>query len=89
MSHIQERQIQIDFSDHSVIGDLNAAMLRTFTADGDTTVEEFPFSYNDTYREQLRYFFDRLKQGGMMNSVVDAKNLFEKILRFKKASVHA
>jgi predicted dehydrogenase len=79
-----ERKIVIDFSDSSYLeGDLINNRLSVYSAN---KIKHYRYSTsrNEVYLRQLAYFFKNINNKKIMNNLIEAGSLFEKILTFKK-----
>jgi predicted dehydrogenase len=83
LSHVTQRYIQIDFNKFSVIGDLIDAKVIKYKNGKKKGVDTFDYKIEDTYKDQMEYFFKNIDNSNMMNNVVEASELFRKIINFK------
>ncbi len=84
MSQIKQRQIQIDFSDHSVVGDLIGNTIVEYRFGKPFKKRSVGKGLDEAYRDQLEYFFRNIHNHNMMNNVSEAAHLFHWIHEFEK-----
>ncbi len=79
LSLITERTIKVDFCNGYITGDLATNEL-TYGHDGKEEVFRFDLERNDYFKKQLEYFFENIKNSGLMNNLKDSKRLLERIV---------
>lgn len=84
LSQILQRYIQIDFGDLTVIGDLINSEVREYEKEKLKKTIKLDYNKGQEYIEQLKYFFDNIENPHMMNNLVEASDLFRKIVNFKR-----
>jgi len=84
LSQIEQRTIQMDFKDKSIIGDLIKNTVSEYRNGRRVKIKKMKGGIKECYREQLRYYFKNIKNKKMMNNVFQAVDLFKKIYQFKK-----
>lgn len=83
LSHLNQRHIQIDFEDFTIIGDLNNAEIVEYKDYKLKKKLQFDYYRDLSYEQQLKYFFDNIDDPKMMNNLIEASILFKKIIEFK------
>ena len=80
-----QRKIQIYYVDKYVEGDLLENKIKTIK-NGKEQVENFKTSIDDTYREQIKYFFEQYHKNNLviMNNYSESLKTFKNIMKFKK-----
>lgn len=82
-SQLKQRYIQIDFDSLTVIGDLINSEIKEY--EGQKLIRNLKVNQNaQEYKDQIKYFFDNINNPIMMNNLVEAANLFKKIIDFKE-----
>ena len=82
-SHKKQRQIQIDFKDLTVVGDLVNSTIEEYRNEELISKKNFETERNFSIEDQLAYFFENIDNPKMMNNLIDAYKLFKKIIAFK------
>jgi len=80
LSHLPQRWIQIDGKERTLVGDLMRNTLVEFRQGSIVRQQEMECGGDFTYKAQLDYFFANLDNPRMMNNLIDAAPLFEKLL---------
>ncbi len=83
LSHFNQRYIQIDFNDLTIVADLLNAEIKEYKKGSLINTKKLDYDKGQEYRDQIRYFFDHLKDQKMMNNLTEASHLFRKIVEFK------
>jgi len=78
-----ERTIHVDFHDGYLTGDLLGNQVIYYYKQSQETLK-FSVKRDDYFSEQLDYFFENLQNPEIMNNVLEAKQLLEKIVTFKE-----
>jgi predicted dehydrogenase len=81
-SFLTERTIKIDCDEQFISADLINGEVRFITVQSEA-VEKYEADRNETFRKQIRYFFDNVDNNRMMNNLFEASSLFRKILKFR------
>lgn len=79
ISHQIERKIIVDCEDGCLIGDIANNRVELIGHKG-IEVRDFKETRDDYLKEQLEYFFNNLGKKRIMNNLLDARELLEKIL---------
>lgn len=82
-SQLKQRYIQIDFSDLTVIGDIVNAEVKEYRNELLVRSYKLDYTKGQEYYEQLKHFFDNIDNPNMMNNLIEAANLYKKIIEFK------
>lgn len=82
LSRLNRREIIMDFSNHTVVGDLLA---NTISKIGDEE-ETITLPKKDMYLAQLEYFFNNIQSENYMNDWEESKNVHEVIMEIKEGS---
>lgn len=83
-SHRNERIIQIDFQNLTVVGNLLNSSIEEYKKEKLISVKKFEVERNFSFESQLDYFFKNIDNPKMMNNLIDASVLYKKIINFKK-----
>ncbi|MDO8573455.1 MAG: Gfo/Idh/MocA family oxidoreductase [Candidatus Daviesbacteria bacterium] len=83
LSQIRQRYIQIDFEKLTVVADLIDAEIKEHEGGIVKNSIELDYNRGQEYEEQLKYFFDNIDNPRMMNNLIEAGDLFKKIVTFK------
>jgi predicted dehydrogenase len=83
LSHMEQRVIQIDFKDKTLVGDLIASTLTTYQKAKLVKKEQFKETIPMCFPAQIKFFFNHLSDQKMMNNLFDASKLFKQIVQFK------
>ena len=83
LSHLRQRYIQIDFEQLSVIGDIINAEIKEYENETLKDVHNLEYDKGQEYQEQIKYFFDNIENPNMMNNLIEAQDLFRKLIDFK------
>ncbi|MCL5072003.1 MAG: Gfo/Idh/MocA family oxidoreductase [Actinobacteria bacterium] len=83
LSQLRQRYIQIDFDGLTVVADLINVNIKEY--EGETLKNNIQLEYEkgQEYEEQIKYFLDNINNPEMMNNLIEASNLFKKIIAFK------
>ena len=81
-----ERNIKVDCEGEYIYADLTNGKIE-IDKDGDIETVNFDTGTPETYKDQLEYFFDNIKNVKMMNNLQEASGLFKKIVEFKRRTV--
>ncbi len=85
-SQLKQRYVQIDFENLTVIGDLVNSEIKEY--EGQTLARNLRVDPSgQEYEEQIKYFFDNINNPGMMNNLIEAADLFKKIILFKEKKI--
>lgn len=84
LSQIKERTIKIDFKDRSVIGDLVNGEVLEYKEGAIVKKKKFDNPINQSYIDQIKYFFNNIDNPQMMNNLLEAVYLYKKMIAFKK-----
>lgn len=84
LSQKEQRTVQMDFKEKTVIADLIASTVKEYRRDKLVKQLSFPKDINDCYKAQLKYFFKNLNNTKMMNNVFEAKEVLENIVLLKQ-----
>jgi len=81
------RKIEMFYEGEYIEGDLLHNTVQIKRKDGTEELKEFNVKADDTYRKQLKYFFEKFhnKDENHMNSLPKAVKTFRKIIEFKEA----
>lgn len=82
-SNIRQRYIQIDFEKMTVIGDIINSEIKEYEKETLKKTYKLEYDQDQDYTMQIKYFFENIKDSKMMNNLVEASDLFKKILEFK------
>lgn len=83
LSHHSQRYVQIDFDDMTVIGDIINAEIKEYKNEILEKSYKLKYDKGQAYVTQIKYFFDNINNANMMNNLVEASDLFRKIIKFK------
>lgn len=83
LSQLRQRYIQFDFDDLTIIADLINAEIKEYKNEDLKNTIKIDYEKGQEYLSQLKYFFDNIENTRMMNNLVDAANLYKKIINFK------
>lgn len=83
LSNLRQRYIQIDFEDLTVIGDIINAEIKEYKNEILKGTFKLDYDNGQEYKEQIAYFFDNINNSKMMNNLIEASDLFKKIIAFK------
>lgn len=83
LSQLRQRSIQIDFDKFTIVGDLISAEVKEYRNEELKNTIKLDYEKGQEYIEQIRYFFDNLDNPRMMNNLMEAANLYKKIIDFK------
>lgn len=83
LSQLHQRYIQIDFDDLTVIGDLINAKIKEYQNESLKSSQKIDYDRGQEYTTQMKYFFDNIDNPSMMNNLVEAADLFRKIIEFR------
>lgn len=83
LSEHTERTIKVDFKGGYLFGDIVNSRIEGIDEGKDISMD-FNTGTPETYKEQIRYFFDNIENTAMMNSLKEARGLFQRIIEFKK-----
>jgi predicted dehydrogenase len=90
MSHLNRREVIIDFIDHTVIGDLVNGTIIQIGPGKEKVTYEFDYQKDNMYKEQLEYFFglveERKKRLSLRDNVVAEKGKKIRINDLEEAS---
>lgn len=84
MSQLRQRYVQLEFQEMTVIGDIANLEIKEFKNEKLNKSYKLDYYSGQEYEEQLKYFFKNLNNPSMMNNLVEATDLFKKIIAFKK-----
>jgi predicted dehydrogenase len=84
LSHQRQRIIEVDFDEMSIHADLNSGIIVEYCKERIVKEIKFDYEIDDTYLKQLKYFFANINNPFMMNNIVEASNLFKKIIKFRE-----
>lgn len=84
LSYLRQRYLQIDLENLTIIGDIINAEIKKY--ENEKLKENFKVEYKrgQEYKEQIKYFFDNIDNPKMMNNLIEAENLYRKIIDFKQ-----
>lgn len=82
-SHLKERTIKIDFLDKSLVGDLVNNEIIEYKEGVVLKKKKIKYNISETYRDQMKYFFQNIKNPRMTNNLIDAVPLYKKFISFK------
>lgn len=82
-SQKNQRIIQIDFKELTVVGDLVNSTVEEYKNEKLVVKKEFEKERNFSFEKQIKYFFDNIDNTKMMNNLIEASDLFKKIIAFK------
>ena len=84
-SRNKERKIQIYYNDKYIEGDLLKNTIKIIMKSGKEETIHYPCNLDDTYRDQIEYFFEQYynKNLNIMNNFSEALKTFKKIMDFK------
>lgn len=82
-SNIRQRYIQMDFEKMTVIGDIINSEIKEYENEAILNTYKLDYDKDQDYIAQIKYFFDNIKNPKMMNSLIEASDLFRKIIEFK------
>lgn len=85
-SHKNQRIVQIDFKNLTVIGDLINSTIEEYKKEELVSKKTFDKERNFSFEKQLEYFFKNIDNPKMMNNIPEAIPLYKKIIAFKKKS---
>lgn len=83
LSHKNRREIQIDFENLTVVADLISCKIEEYKKEKLVKTIEFNYQRDDSFKQQLEYFFKNIDNPKMMNNLLDASILYKKIIKFK------
>lgn len=83
LSHLRQRYIQIDFDNLTVTADLINAEIKEYKNESLKNTQKLDYDKGQEYDDQIRYFFDNIDNPEMMNNLIEASDLFKKIITFK------
>lgn len=83
-SHIRQRYIQIDFEKLTIIGDIVNIEIKEYENESLNKTYKLDYFKDQEYIAQIKYFFDNIDNNQMMNNLIEASDLFKKIVNFKK-----
>lgn len=83
LSQIRQRYIQIDFEKLTVQADLIEAEIKEHEGGAVKSSIRLEYRRGQEYKEQMKYFFDNIDNPRMMNNLIEASDLFKKIVTFK------
>lgn len=83
LSHFRQRYIQIDFDELTVVGDIANSEVREYKNEVLKNSYKLKYDYDQDYKEQMKYFFKNINNPKMMNNLIEAEDLFKKIIVFK------
>lgn len=83
LSQQRQRYIQIDFDGLTVVGDLINTQIKEYEREAEKNIIKLEYERGQEYKEQMRYFFDNIDNHQMMNNLIEASDLFKKIIAFK------
>lgn len=82
-SQILQRYIQVDFANLTIIGDLINSEIVEYKNQKLSKRIKLK-NYRDlSYEKQIKYFFDNINNTRMMNNLIEASNMFKKVISFK------
>lgn len=82
-SQLRQRYIQIDFENLTVVGDIINAEIKEYKDETLQKSLKLDYDKGQEYKEQIKYFFDNINNSSMMNNLIEAGDLFKKIVSFK------
>lgn len=82
-SHKNQRIIQIDFKNLTVVGDLINSTIEEYKNEELISKRSFESERNFSFEKQLEYFFKNIDNPRMMNNLPEASKLFKQIIFFK------
>lgn len=83
LSHLRQRYIQMDFDDLTVVADLINAEIKEYKNESLHENKRLDYDEGQEYTNQIKYFFDNIENPKMMNNLIEAQDLFRKIINFK------
>ncbi len=85
-SQQEERRIKVYLNDGYIEGDLINNSLKIIYEKGKTEIKNYKINKDQTYKEQLKYFFEQYKKQNynIMNNFPEALKTFKKIMEFKE-----
>lgn len=84
LSHINQRYIQIDFDDLTLIANLINSEIKEYRSKSLQDTKKLDYDSGQEYIEQIKYFLNNIDNPEMMNNLTEASCLFRKIVDFKK-----
>jgi predicted dehydrogenase len=84
LSQINQREIQVDFEEISIKGDLIDSAIKEYKNGKVINERCFNSGYNISYIKQLDYFFSNIDNPRMMNNLFESIEVFQKLLEIKK-----
>lgn len=85
-SQFEQRWIQVDLADSTLVGDLRNFSIKVYKKDQQKQEYKFSGTMAGCYEKQMKYFFVNIHNPKMMNNILQASDLFEKIVKFKESS---
>lgn len=82
-SHKNRREIQIDFENLTVVADLLNSAIQEYKKEKLVKTMKFDYERDDSFKQQLEYFFKNIDNPKMMNNLPNASILYQKIINFK------
>lgn len=82
-SQLLQRNIQIDFPNLTLVGDLINSEILEYKNQELKKRTRLKSQKGQSYKEQIKYFFDNIDNPKMMNNLLEASELFKKIIDFK------
>ena len=82
LSRIKERSLKVDFDNGCIIGDLIRNRVDYFFRDKKETFK-FGSVGNEYFKQQIKYFFNNLRNPAIMSNLQESKELLRKILEIK------
>lgn len=83
LSQLNQRYVQIDFEGFTIIGNLISPEILEYADYKLKGKLKFDYYRDLPYEQQLKYFFDNIGNPKMMNNLIEAADLYKKIIQFK------
>ena len=83
ISQISQWYIQIEFSNLSIMANLATGEVSEFRDEKLEKTFSLDYDRNQTFKDQIKYFFNNIDNLKIMNNLIEAESLFRKIIEFK------
>lgn len=83
LSQLRQRYIQLDFEDLTIMADLINVEIKEYVNEELRQSFKLDYKKGQEYIEQIKYFFDNIKNPKMKNNLIEASDLYKKIISFK------
>lgn len=84
LSHLRQRIVQLEYRDFTIVGDIINSEILMYKNERLKQKRKLDYYQGQEYEDQLKYFFKNLNNPLMMNNIIEASDLFKKIIRFKE-----